>query len=230
MTLSLLLLPSPLLGPSVWAPVAELLTARGHGVQVAAMPATVETPTDVHRAFLAAADGLSAPVLVPHSNAGLVAPAVAASVPGCPGIVFVDAVLPAPDGPTPCAPLGLLAGLEELVDSEGLLPPWTEWWPASEVDALFPDEETRRTVEHQQGRLPLAYFRSQVVAPPRWAQRCHAYLAFGATYGEELARARSLGWATRVLEGRHLHQLCDPRAVADAVEELAGSLVSAVSG
>lgn len=159
-------------------------------------------------------------LVVAHSNAGLVAPAASGGAP----VVFVDAALPAPAGPGAMAPEPLMARLVALADERGLLPPWTQWWDESDVAPLFPDEATRRRVEGGQPRLPLRYFSSEVEAPTGWEGGPHAYLAFGGTYAVELARARRLGWPTRVLDGaRHLHHLHDPGRVARAVLALAGA-------
>ncbi|WP_345520837.1 hypothetical protein [Nocardioides conyzicola] len=196
-----LFVPSPLLGPATWAPVADLLGGR-----VAAVGDAIETP-----------DGEV--VLVVHSNAGLHAPRLAAQLEAR-ATVYVDAALPG-DGPdTTLAPPRFLAFLETMVDDDGLLPPWTQWW-GDEVDDLFPDVETRAAVEAEQPRLPLSYFTSRVSVPTGWAERPSGYLAFGDTYAEELALARSHGWPVTVLPGRHLHQLVDPVAVAAAVADLA---------
>src|SRR3954449_4687979 len=117
---ALLLVPSPLLGPAAWAPVAELLDALVVGVDE----------------VVEAAAGLGDVVLVPHSNAGLYAPMLAERVGAC-ATVYVDAAL-AGDGPdAPLAPPRFLDFLTGLVDDDGLLPPWTQWWEEAEVDALF---------------------------------------------------------------------------------------------
>jgi hypothetical protein len=201
----LLLLPSPLLGPAVWAPVAELLGAR-----VASVGSAVEE-----------ASGLTDVVLVPHSNAGLHAPRLAAAI-GARATVYVDAALPGEAPDTALAPARFLDFLSGLADVEGLLPPWTQWW--DDVDDLFPFGPTRAAVEAEQPRLPLSYFTTRVPVPAGWADRPSAYLGFGDTYADELAFARGRGWPVTVLPGRHLHQLIDPTAVAAAITALLARL------
>lgn len=203
----LLLLPSPLLGPAVWAPVAELLGGRVTTVDAA----------------VAVASGLADVVLVPHSNAGLWAPSLAAAL-DARAVVYVDAALPSDGSDAPLAPPRFLEFLSGLADGDGLLPPWTHWWDTAEVDALFPDAATRARVEAEQPRLPLSYFTSRVEVPAGWAERPSAYLAFGETYAEEVAAARARGWPVTVLPGRHLHQLVDPAGVAAAVADLVDRL------
>jgi pimeloyl-ACP methyl ester carboxylesterase len=198
-----LLVPSPLLGPAAWAPVAELLDARVAGVDDA----------------VAAAADLDEVVLVVHSNAGLYAPLLASQT-AARATVYVDAALPG-DGPdTALAPPRFLEFLEGLADADGLLPPWTQWWDEG-VDALFPDAETRAAVEAEQPRLPLSYFTSRVAVPAGWAERPSAYLAFGDTYADEIAFAHTHGWPVTGIPGRHLHQLLAPREVAATITDLA---------
>jgi hypothetical protein len=209
---TLLFLPSPLLGPAAWAPVAALLGARVADTDGAT------TPPAVMASYESAAAGLSGVVLVPHSNAGLYAPLLAERI-GARATVYVDAAL-AGDGPhTPLAPPRFLELLEGLAGADGLLPPWTQWW--DDVSELFPDDAIRATVEAGQPRLPFSYFTSRIDVPHGWSDRPNAYLAFGDTYADEVALALAQGWPLTVLPGRHLHQLVAPAEVAGAIEELA---------
>jgi pimeloyl-ACP methyl ester carboxylesterase len=215
------LLPSPLLGPSVWEPVAERLAAAGHDVQVPVLPDRRRSPDDVLAALLGALPVDRDLVLVPHSGAGAYVATLAATR-RVVRVVFVDAVLPSLDGPTPTAPPGALDHLAGLADGDGRLPGWTSWWPEEDVAALFPDAGSRARVEAEQPQLPLAYFRAAVPAPPGWDLLPCAYLAFGRTYALELARAEASGWPVVVLAGGHLHQLVDPDAVTAELEQLLG--------
>jgi hypothetical protein len=214
------LLGSPLLGPRVWAPLAAELVRRGRPVSVAQPSGRVETPADVLRAFLEAVPSGEPAILVPHSNAGLYVAQVAAAV-RVRGVVFVDAGLPTSAPCAPTAPDWLREHLAGLADALGVLPPWTEWWPEPDVTALFPDAVTRRVVEAQEPRLPLAYFDAEVPTPPGWEQLPAAYLAFGDTYADERAEAVRRAWPVSTLPGGHLHMLVDPTGVADALTGLA---------
>ena len=203
-----LLLPSPLLGPATWVPVAELLGGR------------VTTVDEAARADV----GPDEAVLVVHSNAGLYAPLLAARL-GVRATVYVDAALPG-DGPdTALAPPRFLEFLETLAGDDGVLPPWTQWWADDDVRDLFPDAATRAAVEAEQARLPLSYFTARIEVPAGWADRPSAYLAFGDTYAEEIALARAHDWPVTVLPGRHLHQLVAPAEVAAAVADLVSRVV-----
>lgn len=213
----LLLLPSPMLGPASWEPVARLLDAP------VASPNGARSPAEVVTAYSRAAEGPGDLVLVPHSNAGLYAPLLAERV-GARATVYVDAALPGPDTTTQLAPPPLLDVLRGLVGADGLLPPWTRWWDAAETEALFPDAATRAAVEAEQPRLPLSYFTARLPVPAGWADRPSAYLAFGSTYAEEIADATARGWPVTAIPGRHLHQLVAPGEVAAAITALVARL------
>jgi hypothetical protein len=213
---TLALLPSPLLGPVAWEPVHDRLLELGRRVVVADAPAAPPGPDEVLTSFLSALTHQGDVVLVPHSNAGLYAPALADMV-SARATVYVDAALPSSTPTTPLAPPHLLEHLRGLADEEGRLPPWTRWWAAADVDRLFPDDTWRDRVEAHQPRLALTYFRSTVRAPEGWAARPAAYLAFGETYAHEAAVARGHGWPVDVLEGGHLHMLREPDEVATRV-------------
>jgi hypothetical protein len=207
------LLPSPLLGPAAWEPVHDRLLALGRHVLVADVPAAPRDPDEVLDAFVSGLTGQDGVVLVPHSNAGLYAPALTEAV-ACRATVFVDAALPSSTPRTPLAPPQLMARLRELADDTGRLPPWTRWWEPADLDRLFPDDTWRQRIEATQPRLALSYFTSRMRVPEGWAARPAAYLAFGSTYAHETAVARGHGWPVAVLEGTHLHMLDDPETVA----------------
>ncbi len=153
-------------------------------------------------------------VLVPHSNAGLLVPAIVEALDDqVRGVVFVDAALPGRGHYTTPDFLCALA-------VDGLLPPWTSWWDEAEVAELFPDAATRAQVEAEQPRMPLSYFDHLPPAPDDWAGPPCAYLWFGPPYDEGAAQAVARGWPTERLPGRHLHMLVDPDAVAAAIGRL----------
>jgi hypothetical protein len=220
------LLHSPLLGPATWAPVAAELAGAGRPAVVpdlrgvaAAAPWWPEALSAVARAVDPAAG--SELVLVPHSNAGLLTPAVAAHlgslghrVASC---VYVDAAMPA-GRDVPLGAPGLLPLLEGLA-VDGVLPPWTQWWDPADVDALLP-ARCREVVVNEQPRLPLAYFHQRVPVPEGWEPERCAYLRLSDAYADDAAAAADRGWRSEHLPGGHLHMLVDPAAVAAAVVRL----------
>ena len=215
----LALLPSPLLGPASWAPVAGELTRRGHRVSVPRLAPPVATPADVLAGYLAGTPDEPGLVLVPHSNAGPYVAALAVERDAS-TVVFADALLPSAEATTSTAAGGFRDAIGRLADADGVLPPWTSWWPEADTAGLFPDTAARGAVEREQPRLPLAYFDEPIATPPGWRSLPAAYLAFGDTYAAERATATARGWPVETLPGRHLHQLVDPVGVADAVLRL----------
>lgn len=204
------------------------------------------TARDALAGFLGAVPADPSVVLVPHSNAGLFVPEMARQR-DVVATVFVDAALPPPviareiaqpgspqridgaisrptSGTTTLASAAFLGFLEGLADSDGLLPPWTRWWPEADVDVLFPDRATRLRVEREQQRLPLEYFRDTVPVPAGWTETPNAYLAFGDTYADERRQAEQWGWPVATLDGQHLHQLTAPADVAATMTALLARL------
>jgi hypothetical protein len=221
--LRLVLLASPLLGPAVWAPVAECLTRHGWEVLLPPPYGDLASPADVLD-FLSAELPLNDPlVLIPHSNAGLYVAALAAAR-NIRGAVFVDAGLPADAARTPTAPSALREALANMAGPDSLLPGWTRWWSEEDLEVLLPDAGTRALVEAEQTRLPLSYFEADVPSPAGWQQLPAAYLAFGDTYAAERATAKRRGWPVETLAGGHLLQLVDPEGVCTALEGLLGLL------
>lgn len=183
-------------------------------------PPSPDGPAEVLAAFLYALPADRPLILIPHSNAGLYVPALTA-VRDVVALVFVDAALPDDAEATAMAPPGLRERIAELAGPDGWLPPWTQWWPDADVDALFPSAESRAAVEATQPRLPLAYFEASLPVPAHWDRTRCAYLAFGDTYAPEREVAEARGWATATLPLTHLGMCLDPGGVARAIEALA---------
>ncbi|MFI7540516.1 alpha/beta hydrolase [Actinoplanes sp. NPDC049599] len=219
---------SPSVGPGTWTPVAERLRGRGATVVVPSLagvgaggpPFWPRVVAAVGAAVDAVPAGRSV-VLVAHSNAGLFVPVVVAAatrpVVGC---LFVDASLPARQGPTPVVPAEALPFLRERA-VDGILPPWTTWFDESEVAPMLPEPAVRAAVEAEQPRLPLSFYEQLIPVPAGWdAQPC-GYLLFGPPYDQVANEAAARGWAVERIPGRHLHQVVDPGGVAERIAEMA---------
>ncbi|GAA5015856.1 hypothetical protein GCM10023258_00890 [Terrabacter aeriphilus] len=217
-----LLLPSPLLPGHVMDDLAVSLGRAGLPATVAAPDlAPGEGPPDLVDRW--ARQVRSGTVVVAHSNAGYLAPHVRRAAGTGGPVVFVDAALPPPSGHHRLAPPALRSWLGELAEDEGLLPPWTRWWPREDLEQALPTgqfDDLDRTCP----RLPLRWFDTTLTAPPGWAAEPDAYLAFGTTYADERAFAARRGWPVADLDGGHLHLLAEPDAVADAVLALVAQL------
>jgi hypothetical protein len=208
-----LVLPSPFLPGLAYEPWLASLRARGLDAVLAPVPTPPRAEELVHRwSDLGDHDT----VLLPHSNAGYCAPAVAGATGAA--VVFVDAALPDRGPVTRLAPTPfreLLGGLAE----DGRLPRWTRWWPRTDYADVLPGPWFDR-IDEAAPRVPLAYVEAEVPVPAGWEQGRCAYLAFGDTYAEEWDRAGEAGWSRRRLDGGHLHWLVEPDQVTDAVLEL----------
>jgi hypothetical protein len=223
---------SPSVGPSTWAPVAERLRALDHEALVPSLLEVGEGdppfwPRMVEAVAAAGRDSDQPVLLVAHSNAGLFVPILATeAVRPVRACLFVDAALPARQGSTPVAPAELLAFLRGKVADDGRLPRWTDWWDDDEVAELFPDAVTQAAVIAEQPRLPLAYYEQRVPVPAGWDEIPCGYLLFGPPYDEVAADASDRGWLVEELPGAHLHQIVDPHGTADLLVSMAERLTS----
>ena len=156
-------------------------------------------------------------VVVGHSGAGAVMPAVAEASGA--GLVFVDAVVP-PPGPRYVPSAQLLQLLDALPVDDGLLPPWHEWWPAELLAELVPDEVKRRTITAEIPRVPRSFYDGALALPARWWTRPAAYLQLSPAYDDDRAQAQQWGWPISRLEGRHLDLCVRPEQVAEQVAQL----------
>ncbi len=214
-----LVLPSPFLPQLAYEPWVAALREAGLEAVLATVPRVPSATELVSRwSGLAPRETL----LLPHSNAGYLAPLVSAAVDDAP-IVFVDAALPAHGHATRLAPARFREFLAGRAEDGGLLPPWTRWWPRTEYSAVMSDEWFER-IDAEAPQVPLAYVDTDVALPPGWEDGSRAYLAFGDTYAEELDRAERAGWPTRRLAGGHLHWLAEPEEAATALMDLVRGL------
>lgn len=200
----LCLLPSPLATPAVARRLAAALEGRGHRAVVAEGGGT--DTTEVLAGFVDAAR--DADVVVPHSNAGRFAPAVAAAVGA--KLVCLDSLLPGHD-PDPEWTRFLRS--QELHD--GLLAPWSTWWAREDVEAVIGEHWDLLVTDEP--RVPLRLLLEEPPAPQDWLTRRSGYVAFGHGYAEQAALAEANGWEVRRLDGDHLHLLTAPDEVAETV-------------
>ena len=160
-----LVLPSPFLGSPAYRPFVDALRRAGHEASVATYAEPPVAATLVE-AWSATASNLADVVLVPHSNAGCLAPAVAAAAGGAP-IVFVDAALPATEGSTRLARPDFRDHLASLAGPDGRLPRWTRWWSRGDIAATLPDPWFDR-LDAVVPEVPLSYVDGEVPVPDGW--------------------------------------------------------------
>ncbi|WP_343953667.1 alpha/beta hydrolase [Nonomuraea longicatena] len=228
MQASFVFMHSPCVGPSTWAPVAEVVRRSGTTAVVPDLTRVGSGPAP-HWPAVVAAVRAAAPadgplVLVAHSNAGLFVPVVKEALGGrVVACVFAESRVPPRGGLTEIAEEPFLPFLRALAGPDDILPPWTGWWGDEEVAAFLPDAAMRRRVEADQPRLPLSYFTQRVPVPAGWENVPCAFVWYGEPYDGDAREAKDRGWPVSRVPGRHLHQVVDPEAVGAELLEVVNS-------
>jgi pimeloyl-ACP methyl ester carboxylesterase len=220
---TLLFVHSPVVGPSTWHYTAEVLRETGFGCAVPDLTdlATMDPPYYPKYATAAAAsvdDGSDPVVVIGHSAAGAVLPAIAEAVGDrTRGAVFVDAMLPQPGRSWfDTAATEQEAQLRGLAD-HGMLPPWHEWFPPGVLEELVPETAVRRQLIAEIPRLPIAYF-DEPAPPARFANSVScAFIRLGSPFDRAADKAERLGWWVARRDWDHLRMVSDPEAVADLI-------------
>jgi pimeloyl-ACP methyl ester carboxylesterase len=222
---TLLFVHSPVVGATTWTGTADTLRRHGFRAEVPDLTDVVATRGPYYPALAAAAaaavdDGADPVVVVGHSAAGALLPAVAEAVGDrTQGAVFVDAILPQPGRSWfDTAPPELAAQLRGLSD-DGLLPPWHEWLPPGSLAELVADPALRRRFIAEIPRLPLAYF-EELAPQTQFADSVAcAFVRLGAPFDRAADKADRLGWWVVRRDWDHLRMLSDPAAVADLIAQ-----------
>lgn len=218
------LIHSPLTGPLCWRGVEKALVASGHGASALDYGGVVGPrwyETAAERIAAALHRLLEPAVLVLHSGAGALAPAiVAAARPKPVAIVFVDALLPHPGKSwLEIAPPLLARRLRDMA-IDGVAPPWNEWFAQDPCVLLIGDNAVRRDFVDELPSVPMAYLQARAPSPLGWHGIPTAYLQLSDAYEPQAREAARRGW--RVGRGRlhHLALVTDPVTVAGLLEEL----------
>jgi hypothetical protein len=216
-----LLVHSPLVGPSTLLPLARQLEVLGWSTVVPDLRNAIGSPQE----FVAAARPLELPELVVgHSGAGAFLPVVA-QVSDARATVFVDAVLPHSDCPY-LPSKDFTALLDRLHVSDGLLPPWNDWWTPEVMARLVPDDALRRRLVDEIVRVPRSFYDASFELPQGWYSRPAGYLQLSPAYDAEATRADDWGWPVARLDGKHLDVAVRPVVVAHHVDDLARLLLA----
>ena len=226
------LIHSPLVGPLTWAPVADELGRRG-------IETLVPVPGDAENMGVpywqqhvdAVARGLERVpmerplVLVGHSGAGLLLPAVrqvtARAVAGTCSWTPVS-----PDGASRLEFMEAESPewaqqLRQLLVSGGRFPSWID----EDLRELIPDARLHPGLLAELRPRPLAFFAEPIPVFDGWPDAPCGYLPLSQAYDVPAAQARKAGWAYRKLDAGHFHMLVDPAAVANILIALVGVCV-----
>lgn len=221
----IVLLHSPLLGGLTWQAAAAALRARGESASTLEWPVLSTLDGDFYRSLarsMADALGETPAVIVVHSGAGALVPALETAWSRLQGVIFADAILPHPgqswfDTAPPQLASSLRAGAEF-----GMLPSWDRWWPPGALERLIPDETLREALIQELSPLPLDYFSE--AAPSANVGVPAAFLRLSGAYDDEARAATRRGWPVVNLPLHHLAMLTHPEAVAGAIASLAAKL------
>ena len=209
---------SPLVGPSSWLPTVELLRQRGAPCHLpTADPVTPWREWSTH--LVATLPPVDAPLLIGHSAAGLLLPALAAAL-NARALIFVDARVPPPQGRARPVDGQFFEFVKTLAKThatdDGRLPPWSKWWPDDAIEAHFPDRESQARFEADLPRLPLTWFEDSAEVPA-WDFRPCGYLQLSQLYEPEALGAVKRGWPLVHVDGSHLHPAVEPIESANAI-------------
>lgn len=222
---------SPLLGPLSWEPTAKSLRRFGYPVVVPSLAAVTDGAAPFYRRFaetVVRAIGESRPehpaVLIGHSAAGELLPAIAEQMERLHAAVFVDAIIPHPgaawfDTASPELRDQLLT-----MERAGRLPPWNEWFPSEELAALIPAAEMRSRFIAELPRIPLGYFEEPAPAVPDLPPRRCAYLQLSGAYGPQADECERRGWTVYRKDIDHLAMLTKPELVAPVLDEIVSEM------
>lgn len=231
------LIHSPLIGPLTWRAVAAELDRAGHQTVT---PALVDRGPDEgphwprHAAAAAAAIrrawGDAPPILVGHSGAGPLLPAIAARLAAPAAAIFVDAGVPR-DG---ASRLDLIA--EEAPEwagrfaahlrAGGRYPEWKE----EELREVIPDDALRRRLIAEVQPRALDFYVEPLPVPPVWDRVPRGMVQFSDAYAVPAASAAAAGWPVVRLQGAHFHMLVAPAAVATTLVALGRRLLAPDEG
>ncbi len=233
MAFRLILVHSPLVGPSTWTPVAEHLKQKD-------IPIIVPTLTDSKNSTepywqqyaesvalalreVSADDPL---IFVGHSGAGPLLPAIrqACSPYAVAGYIFADAGIPQ-DGASYLDMIrseggDWVEGFQQMLVAGGRFPDWID----DDLRDIVPDAQSRQQLLAELHPRALDFFQEPIPVFEGWPDARCAYLRFSTAYLSQALEAQRRGWPVQVLEAGHFHMLVEPVGVAQALLQLiAGS-------
>ena len=215
---SILLVHSPLVGPGTLEPLAAALRIHGHTVLCPDVrgASTWADFTDV-AVTSCRNSGFAPDVLVAHSGAGAVIPAIGSTL-GVGRLVFLDALLPPESGPWMPSDV-MRSRLATMAAGSATLPPWHEWWNPNMLRRLVPDERQRLAIADECPAVPIALYDSAAPSIDAWSSpdSC-VYIQLSNAYTDEAAEARERAWSVIAHDGQHLDTATRPDIIAGLVD------------
>ena len=231
----LVLVASPLLGPSSWSPLTGELSNRAWSILVSVdepdqpgrRPFWQSIVAGVERSLRGVPAGQPV-ALVGHSGAGALLPAAALAVrQPVVACLLMDAGLPtagrsriatmADEGPGGAA---FATELAAILDAGGRYPEWTD----AELAPLIPDAARRHRLLAELRPRGRDFWTEPLPSVTAGHDDPYAYLQFSESYQTAADRAVAMGWPMRHLPAGHFHHLVDEEAVADALVWLLAEL------
>lgn len=217
-----LLIPSPLLGPASWLPVAAVMAELDQPTVIAETTMTTTADLDHITPWINQILSLPPPedglpiVVVSHSAACPRTPLLVDHLlhKGWPieAMILVDGRFPTGEAFTVSQP-HFGAMLDGLIRPDDYLPPWPRWW-GSLVQGLVVDPVARDLVFNEASPIPRTWFDQGCPVADLPPHVGRAFLSFGPGYAQACDQAHQAGWLTTRLNGDHLHQVVAPRPVA----------------
>lgn len=220
--MSVVLVHSPLVGPSTWTPVAAVLAGLGQEVTVPDLRAAAQAGDPQHFVDAArACVSADTTVIAGHSGAGVFLPLIAAANSTPPELLFVDAGVPPRRGPV--TPAGDCIDRLRALARDGVLPRWSTWWGEGVMERLVPDPNVRARIGSELVEVPLEFFEHTIELPERWSDAPGRYLLLSEGYRSDANTAISWGWPTHELLGAHLDLVNHPEQIARTMLDLCGA-------
>jgi len=223
------LIHSPLVGPFTWSLVADALHA--HQIE-ALVPSLIDSESDARPywqqyASAVARELASVPahcslILVGHSGAGPLLPAIRQFVPHrVAAYFFVDAGLPRHGA----SRLELLATessalathVRHHLELGGRFPEWTD----DQLCTIIPNPQDRKQLLAELQPRALPFFTEPIPVFEGWPDAPCVYIQFSASYDSSLQFALQKGWLIHILKGDHFHMLVEPEIVTQVLIEAA---------
>lgn len=219
------LIHSPLVDALTWKLVADDLRQRGQIARVPTLNDTTDSkqPYWQQHAFSVSQALVEVPknipmILVAHSGAGPLLPAMRQSIPNpIHAYVFVDGGIPRNN-----ATRLELMNLEDAqwaqdfqthLEGGGRFPTWS----SDELAAIIPDQQTREQLVAELRPRGLDFFSEPMPVFDGWPDAPCAYIQLSNAYDWDAVQAQEWGWPTFKIDAGHFHMLVEPVEVTNLI-------------